>query len=173
MLNAETLSPRVSSEDIRVRMRQKFKSNNRCCPSSPSLLFSYSPSSFLPPSLPHSPDSSLQLDPPRHLPSATSQALSYMIPTVSSMPMQTLWLMTLWLHSTARYVLPTSRGPPHTPHLYSESTDHNNVSTPVPWYLHINLFPLMCLFTMFCCLLMWFRVYCSTYVGGLWDGSVV
>ena len=29
MLNEETLSPRVSSEDIRIRMRRKFKSNDR------------------------------------------------------------------------------------------------------------------------------------------------
>jgi myosin heavy subunit len=32
MLNEETLSPRVTSEDIRVRMRQKFKSNDRFIP---------------------------------------------------------------------------------------------------------------------------------------------
>jgi dachs protein len=32
LLNEETLSPRVSSEDIRVRMRQKFKSNDRFIP---------------------------------------------------------------------------------------------------------------------------------------------
>lgn len=117
MLNAETLSPRVSSEDIRVRMRQKFKSNNRLC-SSPSLLFPYS----LPPSLPPSPDSSLQLAPPQHLPFATSPVLSYTTHTVSSMPMQTLWLMTSWPHSTARYVLPTSRGlHTHTTHVHSTS----------------------------------------------------
>jgi myosin heavy subunit len=32
ILNQETLSPRVSSEDIRVRMRLKFQTNNRFVP---------------------------------------------------------------------------------------------------------------------------------------------